>query len=149
MDKSLTVNRVRLPATLALACALEDTGNIFSVAQALGESDLAPQAKQTLGLLLCDIIAPLLDMGAVYADSAGHKHIDRQAVIDFGIVVCGLSRSEVMYERSLHELALYHRRLVPQRGAAITAPDAGFLADMQALFPDLAKDDPDDQPPSR
>lgn len=108
---------MRLPVTLALACALEDRGNLFSAAQAMLEGDM-PTAAAPMVELLRDIIGPLLDMGAVYSDAAGEKRIDRQAICDFGIVYCGLPRQTVLHELSLHEIALYHRRLAAQRTAA-------------------------------
>lgn len=140
MDNGLILPTPKLPVTLALACALENAGNLFVTAQAIAESNLAAGAAVPLGRLMCDIIAPLLEMGAIYADGAGNKHIDRQAICDFGIVVCGLSRATVMYELTLHELALYHRRMAPLRDKGAVAPSADFLAEMQGLFPDIAKD---------
>lgn len=134
--------RTPIPVTLALACALEDRGNLFSIAQEFARIQPAA-ALAPLGQLMCDIIAPLLDMGAIYEDGAGTKHIDRQAVCDFGIVACGLSRCAVMYEMSLHELALHFRRHVP-RHAVAQAPSRDFLADMQKLFPDTMKEQFDD-----
>lgn len=126
---------LHIPVTLALACALEDAGDIFAAAEALVQSGLAGTRCAPLGRLLCDVIAPLQEMGGICTDDVGKKHIDRQAICDFGIVACGLSRQTVMYELTLHELALHHRRVM-SRSKNGSAPSVDFLTDMQQLFPD-------------
>lgn len=140
MDDRMTQGSMRLPVTVALACALEDTGNLFDMAQALCSDARIDPALRPLAQLMCDIIAPLLDMGAIYVDDAGHKRIDRQALCDFGIVACGLPRAVVLYELSLHQLSLYHRKLTPRTGLSTPQPSADFMAQMQALFPDYTED---------
>ena len=135
MDERLTTPKTYLPVTLALACALEDCGDLFAAARAVADSGQADAQAAPLGRLLCDIIAPLLEMGGFYTDAAGCRKIDRQALCDFAVVACGLSRHAALYEITLHELALHHRRLAPKTGAH-AAPSSAFLAEMQALFPD-------------
>lgn len=140
MDNSMTAGRIHAPVTLALACALEDTGNLFAAAQAIAAASQADAALRPLAQLMCDIIAPRVDMGAVYIDATGCKRIDRQALCDFGVVVCGLSRHAVLGEVSLHELSLFHRKLAPRVNVQATPPSADFMAQMAALFPDQPKE---------
>ncbi len=136
MDDSVNAHAGVLPVTLALACALEERGDLFAAAQAVLDSGQSAGKLAPLASLLRDMIAPLVAMGAVYSDAHGRKHIDRQAVCDFGIVACGLARHVVLHELTLHELALYHRRMAGGRLAALPPPSADFLAQMQELFPD-------------
>lgn len=133
MDNGLTRRKTRLPVTLALACALEGEGDLFTAARAVTNSGLADSEMRPLGRLLCDTIAPLLEMGAFYTDEQGRKKIDHETICDFAVVGCGLTRCAALCELTLHELALHHRRLVPR---PMQTPSATFLAEMQALFPD-------------
>lgn len=135
MDGGINVCRQRLPVTLALACALEDAGDLFAAARAIAKSGLADRDMRPVGKLLCDMIAPLVEMGAFYTDKQGIKKIDREAICDFAIVGCGLTRHATLYDLTLHELALHHRRVTP-RAVQVAAPSAAFLAEMQELFPD-------------
>lgn len=131
-------NQPAIPVTLALACALDVRGDLFSAAQAVIDQPTVAQAAMPVVALLHAVLAPLLAMGAVYKDTDGRKRVDRQAVLDFAVVCCGLSEHAALHDIDLRYLALHHRKMSGQQVLS-----AELAAELSQLFPDTQGDQHD------
>lgn len=130
--------RVPLPVTAALVVALEKEGDLFACAERLlalrDEPDLAPARA-----LILDCLAPLIDMGAVQ-ENQGQRHVDRSALLRFGVGVMGL-REHALWDMSLEALAAAytHWRAGMVVDDSVNPPAAAFLKEMAVRFPDTAQ----------
>lgn len=126
----------RLPVTAGLALALEDEGDLFACAERLAELG-DDMALRPLARLLIDILAPLAAMGVIETSPEGRR-IDHEALLRFGAGLCGIGEDKLWHATTLAELAArwdgwkLREQLVPRP----TPPDAAFLQEMAAHFPD-------------
>ena len=136
MDGQLNGHPPAMPVTLALAGALDESGDLYRMARYLADMNAEDkEILQPLRVVVMEILTAISDMGAVYRDHTGRHRIDVQAMVDFGVVHGGLSPGEVMYGRSLRQIALMWR----QAGLGTredTSPDRDFMREMLERFPD-------------